>query len=162
LGGRRLIAESAVFMVRHTAAGDRQRWNGPDEARPLTPAGRRHAELLLSVLEPHGVRAVTSVRSSDYVRCRQTVEPLAAALGMPVEDEPLLREGAPLASALDLIAACGYAVLCSHGDVVSDLVLHLDARGLLGDPPAWPKGSTWVLRVTDGALVSARYVPPPS
>lgn len=148
-------------MVRHAAAGDRERWEGPDEHRPLTAAGRRTAERLPAALEPHGVRSASAVISSDSVRCRQTVEPLAVALRLSVQDEPALREGTPLPQALDLIAGCGNAVLCSHGDVVSDLVLHLDARGLLVDPPAWPKGSTWVLTVVDGSVASARYVPPP-
>jgi len=148
-------------MVRHTAAGDRERWDGPDENRPLTPGGRRTAEGLLTALESYGVRSVSAVFSSDYARCRQTVEPLAAALGLPVQDEPALREGTPLPQVLDLIGRCENSVLCSHGDVVSDLVLHLDARGLLCDPPAWPKGCTWVLVLVDGSVTSARYVPPP-
>jgi phosphohistidine phosphatase SixA len=148
-------------MVRHAAAGDRERWDGPDEDRPLTTAGRRTAERLLAALEPDGVRSVSAIISSDYVRCRQTVEPLAAALGLSVQDELALREGTPLPHVLDLIARCGNALLCSHGDVVSDLVLQLDARGLLCDPPSWPKGCTWVLTVLAGSVTSARYVPPP-
>ncbi|HEY6378254.1 MAG TPA: phosphoglycerate mutase family protein [Candidatus Dormibacteraeota bacterium] len=148
--------------MRHAAAGDRDSWESSDESRPLTGAGRRQAQGLLTVLEPHGVRATAAVLSSDYVRCRQTVEPLAAALALAVRDAAALREGSPLAAVLDLVASCGDTVLCSHGDVVSELVLHLDVRGLLLDPPAWPKASTWVLGVTDGAVLSARYVGPPA
>lgn len=148
--------------MRHAAAGDRDTWDGPDDSRPLTSAGGRQAHGLLAVLEPHGVRATAAVLSSDYVRCRQTVEPLAGALGLAIRDDAALREGSPLAAVLDLVGHCGDAVLCSHGDVVSDLVLHLDVRGLLLDSPAWPKGSTWVFEVTGEAVRSARYVGPPA
>jgi broad specificity phosphatase PhoE len=58
-------------------------------------------------------------------------------------------------------------VLCSHGDVIGDLLhqfagqhIRLDA----GDDAApselrFPKGSTWVLDVEEGQVVRGRYLP---
>lgn len=150
-----------MWLVRHAEAGQRSGWDGPDELRPLSDAGFRQAEALMTALAPTGVGRARRVLSSDYPRCRQTVEPLAAALGMGVEDAAALREETPLEEVLELLAGCGHAVLCSHGDVIGDVVLHLENRGVLEDPAEWEKGSTWVLSVAGGEVVTARYVPAP-
>jgi 8-oxo-dGTP diphosphatase len=108
-------------LLRHAAAGDREHWNGDDLHRPLDARGRREAEALVELLRPFGVRRVVS---SPYVRCVQTVEPLAAALGLPLELDDRLAEGAGRA-AFALLEEDG-AVSCTHGDVVHELV----GRGL--------------------------------
>jgi len=104
-------------LLRHAAAGDREHWHGDDLHRPLDARGRREAELLVALLRPFGVRRVVS---SPYVRCVQTVEPLAAALGVPLELDDRLAEGEG-AAASDLIHEDG-VVSCTHGDVVRELV----------------------------------------
>ncbi len=106
-------------LLRHAAAGDREHWDGDDFHRPLNARGRRESEALVELLRPLGVRRVVS---SPYVRCVQTVEPLAAALGLPLEQDERLTEGAGDA-ALALIEEEG-VVACTHGDVVHDLVDH--------------------------------------
>ena len=52
-------------------------------------------------------------------------------------------------------------MLCSHGDVIGDLMHHLDQRGVPLDDDRIEKGSTWVLQVEEGEVVKARYLPPP-
>jgi phosphohistidine phosphatase SixA len=104
-------------LLRHAAAGDREHWDGDDFHRPLDARGRREAEALVALLSPLGVRRVVS---SPYVRCVQTVEPLAAALGLPLELDDRLAEGAGRA-ALTLLQEDG-VVSCTHGDVVHELV----------------------------------------
>lgn len=103
-------------LLRHAAAGDREHWDGDDFHRPLNARGRREAEALVALLSPFGVRRVVS---SPYVRCAQTVEPLAAALGLPLELDDRLAEGEGSA-ALELLEEDG-VVLCTHGDVARDL-----------------------------------------
>ena len=66
-----------VYVVRHGKAGSRSGWTEPDDQRPLTKAGRRQAGALADMLAGDHV---TRVLSSPYVRCRQTVEPLAERL----------------------------------------------------------------------------------
>jgi 8-oxo-dGTP diphosphatase len=68
---------------------------------------------------------VRRVVSSPYVRCVQTVEPLAAELGLEVELDDRLKEGAG-ASAAGLLSEDG-VVCCTHGDIVEAL---LRGRGL--------------------------------
>ena len=55
------------------------------------------------------------------------------------------------------------AVLCSHGDVIPDLLEHLLAHGtkLKGDL-RWQKASTWILTWEGKRLTKGRYVPPPA
>ena len=107
--------------------------------------------------------------SSPYVRCRETVAPLDERLGLPVEDSDALSEGAPLSEALRLIDKVSDkpTVLCTHGDVIGDLLYHFGgqhARLDAGDDAApselrFPKGSTWVLDVEDGQVVRGRFLP---
>jgi broad specificity phosphatase PhoE len=104
-------------LLRHAAAGDRDRWDGDDFHRPLDARGRRQSDELVELLRPLGVRRVLS---SPYVRCLQTVEPLAAALGVELEVDSRLEEGARAAAA-DLLHEDG-VVCCTHGDIVEALV----------------------------------------
>jgi 8-oxo-dGTP diphosphatase len=153
---------TTAWVVRHGSAGDRAKWRGDDRLRPLDERGQRQAQALLAALTPHEVGRARSVLSSPYLRCRQTVEPLDAALGLEVVDEPALVEGGALRTTLQLLRRCGDAVLCTHGDIVADLVLHLVHRGLVEESEArWPKASTWVVEQVGGRFSGARYVPPP-
>ncbi len=106
-----------TILLRHASAGRRADWDGDDRLRPLDPRGRRQAEELVPLLLAHGPARVVS---SPYVRCVQTVEPLAAALGVAVEADERLAEGAG-GRALEVLAADG-VVACTHGDVVEDVV----------------------------------------
>jgi len=108
-------------LLRHASAGHRTRWDGHDVSRPLDERGRRQALELVELLRPLDVRRVVS---SPYVRCVATVEPFAEAVGVPVEQDDRLAEGAG-ASARELLAEDG-VVCCTHGDVVEALV----GRGL--------------------------------
>ena len=55
------------------------------------------------------------------------------------------------------------AVLCSHGDVIPDLLDALVATGTrLKDEPRWQKASTWVLSWDGDHISKGRYVPPPA
>ena len=105
---------------------------------------------------------LTRVMSSPFVRCVETVQPLADARALPVEETPALAEGyAPDALQLvhDLVAED--VALCSHGDVIPFVLHALDREGVEVVPAwRWEKGSTWVLSAT-GSFTRATYVPPP-
>ena len=128
-------------LLRHAAAGDRDHWDGDDFHRPLSARGRRQAAELVELLRPLGVRRVVS---SPYVRCVETVDPLAAALGVPLELDDRLAEGAG-PGAVELLGEDG-VVCCTHGDVAERVL----GRGL-------KKGASVVL--SGGAVV--REIPPP-
>lgn len=153
----------AVLLVRHAKAGEREAWDGPDHLRPLSKKGWAQAARLAEDLAGQGI---TRVVSSPYLRCVQTVEPLAERLGVGVEESDALAEGASMDQIAGLLHAVGdeTAVLCTHGDVIPTLLRLLVRRDGLRLPPAFPcaKGSTWVLRPDgDGRMVQARYLPAP-
>jgi len=151
-----------MYLVRHGKAGDRSKWDGPDDLRPLSKSGRKQAEQLVDQLAD---ATIDRIVTSPSVRCRQSVEPLAEQRRLPVDLADELAEGAPLADALRLIekTANENTVLCTHGDVAGDVLHHLDRKGIpLGDVAKLEKGSTWVLEVEGSDIVSARYLPPPA
>ena len=148
-----------AYLVRHAKAGSRERWTRPDHERPLTDAGWRQAEGLVQLLDTSAIRRVLS---SPYVRCVQTVEPLAKACGVRVETDDRLVEGADPDEALQLMADSAGAVFCSHGDIIAGVILGANEHGAhLAPGIAWSKGSTWALQLRAGAIVSGRYIPPP-
>lgn len=146
-----------LLFVRHAIALRRQDWTGDDDRRPLTPRGYEQAEALPALLEPFGVGRILS---SPSMRCVETVQPLAARLGLPVEEREELAEGAGAAAARLLDDLEDAIVLCSHGDVLPGLVSVIapSAQPDHGDLRC-EKGSTWVV---EDAGRSARYLPPPA
>jgi broad specificity phosphatase PhoE len=150
-----------VYLFRHARAGRRQGWPGPDDLRPLSKAGRRQSEALVAQFED---RAVERIVSSPFVRCRQSVEPLAAQQRVPVELSDALVEGAPVLDAIRLIEKVSDrpTMLCTHGDVIEGVLGHLREQGVpLKGGRRYPKGSTWVLHVDAGNIRTGRYEPPP-
>jgi 8-oxo-dGTP diphosphatase len=150
--------ESTSYLVRHAKAGSRERWTEPDRHRPLTDAGRVQATALIELIGK-GVRAVLS---SPYIRCMETVTPLAAALALQVEAEDRLAEGAGPEWAMSRLAAVPGSVLCTHGDVMAEMVQFLaDQRVPMKGGMQWAKAGTWAVEVVRGRIVAARYLPPP-
>jgi 8-oxo-dGTP diphosphatase len=149
-----------IYVVRHAKAGSRSAWTGPDDLRPLTKAGRRQADALGDLLVDRGV---TRVVSSPYVRCRQTVEPLGQRLRLPIDVADELAEGTPLAEARRLIEKFTdeATVLCTHGDVIGELLKSLARQGLLGRDVRSEKGSTWLFDFEGDEVTGARYLTPP-
>jgi broad specificity phosphatase PhoE len=139
-----------ILLVRHAWAGKAKEWQGDDRLRPLDERGRAQAEGLVDLLRGY---EPTPILSSGAVRCVQTVEPLARALGLEVEERKMLAEGADADDVLRLVSSLpdDVVVLCTHGDVIQEV---------LGEETA--KGSTWVLRFDGDQLTRGEYLPPPA
>ena len=88
------------------------------------------------------------------MRCVQTVEPLAAALGVEVEEREELVEGASREAVLGLLGALKGTTpaLCTHGDMV---------ELLLGPALVLKKGAVRILETTGASFVPGQYLPPP-
>ena len=102
--------------------------------------------------------------ASPFTRCVQTLEPLGERLGLQVEADERLGENRGATGALELAEEVrgAPAVLCSHGDVIPDLLDELLRQGIkLQDELRWQKASTWVLTWDGDRLAKGRYLPPP-
>lgn len=159
---------ASVLLVRHGEAGERENWPGDDDLRPLTAAGQRQAETLRALLPLFGARRVYS---APPLRCRQSVEGLAADLAATTVEEPRLSEEGyrsdPAAGRRRLLEIAtepgGPAVVCSQGGVIPDLVGTLaESAGIGPLDVTTRKGSYWALFFGDGssefpALLRADY-----
>lgn len=146
-----------VLLIRHAHAG--KRGDDHDDLRPLSDKGRRQAQ---GIADRYGAVALRRTLTSPYVRCVETIEPLAATAGTEIEVRAELGEGNGPATALALIEhATEPIALCSHGDVIGDVLTLLDRRGVPLDAREMQKGSTWCLTVVDGVVVAGHYDPPP-
>ena len=148
-----------LLLVRHAHAGDKYRWEGPDSVRPLSAAGQAEAAGLLIRLEDYPLERILS---SPTVRCQQTVQPLARDRYLGVECHPALGVDADLAVVLALLGdlQAQSAVVCTHGEVIGQVLARLVVDGLTVDQPlTWPKGSSWLLEGTDGRFGFGRYLP---
>jgi broad specificity phosphatase PhoE len=151
------------MVVRHAQALARSEWEGDDVDRTLSRRGMKQSRLLVNrllELKP------TLILSSPYLRCLDTVRPLGVAAGLVVEADERLAEGAGRA-AVELVrtlsAAGEDAVLCSHGDVIPEILATLanEDRVDLGPAPRVEKASVWVLSGEGGRFSSATYLKAP-
>jgi 8-oxo-dGTP diphosphatase len=134
-----------LLLIRHAAAADREDWRGEDALRPLTDAGCRQATRLVRavkhVLAELGRNcAVASLRTSPAVRCIKTVEPLANALGVELQNDAGLFEGSEIVPPSP--RHDGIHIICAHGDNIPWL---LDAMKIDWDGRC-KKGSMWVIQ----------------
>lgn len=151
---------STRYLVRHAKAGSRSRWDGDDRLRPLSDAGRRQAERLVATFAPI---APPRLLSSPYLRCVETIEPLARAIGQTVEATELLAEASAFEPVLELLATLpDRSVLCSHGDVIPETIEALARRGArpIGEPD-WRKASVWVVTLEGDRFEQLEAWPPP-
>jgi 8-oxo-(d)GTP phosphatase len=149
-----------VLLIRHAHAGSRHESRGPDKGRPLSARGHKQARHLVAALEGY---APQRILSSSAVRCLETMAPLAERMQLKVEKEEALAEGASQAAvALVRRVANEKIALCTHGDVIPEILVsladedHLD----LGPRPRQAKGSVWVLETEGDRFVKAVYLPP--
>jgi 8-oxo-dGTP diphosphatase len=158
---KKLARSGTLFLLRHAAAGDRNKWEGNDAVRPLNKKGRRQAASLATYL---GSQGIERIYTSPSTRCVQTAEPLAAVIGAKVIEHDALAEGPDIDGAYGLAdELVGYnAVLCTHGDVIPAVINRMMWAGLTLESRFYcSKGSIWEVDLVGGRFASARYVPPP-
>ncbi len=164
------------ILVRHAHAGDKQQWKSADHYRPLSERGRQQAEGLA-----HNLSGLDTPRliSSPYLRCQQTLRPLAGRSRQPIETSQLLAPNARPGELHEFLTDPDLegAVLCTHGETLSALIRrwrqkdgvtfsieaprsdrsHAD-RSLAGRN-ATEKGAAWII-VDDDTGRSAHYLSP--
>jgi 8-oxo-dGTP diphosphatase len=156
-------ATHTVLVVRHGTAGSKSRFHGDDTKRPLDKRGRAQAEAMVPQLLAFGA---TDVYAADRMRCHQTVEPLAAELGVAIHNEPTLTEEAYAKNpkrgrrrVLQIGAQPGTPVICSQGKVIPDLIAWWCERdGVRPDKSRNHKGSVWVVSLSAGRVIAADHI----
>jgi 8-oxo-dGTP diphosphatase len=162
---------AVVALVRHAKAGSRSQWEGDDDLRPLSGSGREQAQRLARLLPLFGPDRIVT---APPVRCRDTVAPVAEALGLPIAEEEMFGEEgywkdptAGVACLREYASRGGVTVVSSQGGVIPDLVGALVTAAQLPDVDPDDirarKGSTWLLTFgPDGALRSADHYDRPT
>ena len=156
---RRLVEQVAALppvtaitlLVRHANAGERKAWKGNDNLRPLDERGQSQAEalaLLLAVFEPARLFAATPLR------CKQTLQPLADKLGLPIVTDSAFAEPAEVAEVPDKVEGANRrllelraestAAICSQGKMMPPMLESLEHDHDVA-PYKTPKGGAWVL-----------------
>ena len=150
----------SLFLVRHAKAGKRSQWDTDDSLRPLVAEGVRQAEVIAESIAPLHPAALFS---SPYVRCMQTLEPLSRATGLHVAPHDLLAEGVDFSRTVEWMhTLADGAVMCSHGDVIPEVIDALERRGMeVSGFRESRKGSVWILDRLDGEFVGGHAWPPP-
>lgn len=147
-----------LFLVRHAKAGHRNIADPADLERSLDDYGRAQAAAIAELLAPH---PITSVLTSSALRCQQTIAPLAARMGLEPHIHPALLEGSPTGHTLELIRSMTdqTAVLCSHGDIIPDVIRVIEVGGTrIHGQRRWAKGSIWQIDCDGEMLTDARYL----
>lgn len=121
------IRSIQLHLMRHAHAGDPFEWDGPDEARPLSPKGERQADRLGRFLAGVGFRT-DAIITSPKVRAAQTAEIVAERLGLTVATDDRLAGGVSLGALEAILRDAGHPitpVLVGHDPDFSDLIVTL-------------------------------------
>ncbi|MHB8465889.1 MAG: SixA phosphatase family protein [Acidimicrobiales bacterium] len=151
-----------ILLVRHARAGRRDKWRGDDRLRPLTKRGRAQAEALAVQVAPW-LGENPELLSSPWLRCVQTLGPLAEPTGSEIGADDVLGEGMGT-KAVEALAGWlkpHTVVVCTHGDVIEAILAALAEGGVdLGRNPRTAKGSVWVLDGDAWSVHAAKYLAP--
>lgn len=153
----------SLFLVRHAHALDRSGWSYDDLERPLSDRGRGQADAVTAFFAGRRVRAVAS---SQAVRCVDTIAGTAGAHDLDVEIRAELTEGARPNDLLEYLrdeaSTDGDLVLCSHGDLIPEVLNRLLREGMavLG-PRGCEKGSVWELETRGRDITRGVYTAKP-
>lgn len=155
---------AVTALVRHAHAGKRTEFDGNDALRPIDANGRAEAEtlgLVVSLIAPHRLLAATPLR------CRQTLEPLAARLGLPIVAESAFAEPATVdevparaklaAARLTELRDGPRVAVCSQGKVIPALLATL-AGTADPEPYKTPKGTGWILTWSGDRLLGSSRI----
>jgi 8-oxo-dGTP diphosphatase len=153
-----------MLLVRHGHAGTKEKWDGDDDLRPLDARGLRQAKHIVDVVVPLGPNRIVS---SPFLRCLQTMEPLASKTGLVVDEDGGLTPNAgqvavDLVRSLSSSASANRIVLCTHGEVIGEVLSLLATEDgvRLGRRAPGLKGCVWDLDFRKGRASSARYIAP--
>ena len=152
-----------IHLVRHARAIQRGQWLARSEQhRPLCEEGFAQAHALVEHCS--GSSSPRRLIASSTLHCRQTLEPLSLAAGLPIELDERLADTSSPQDLIELVEelADTPAVLCSHAVPIRALLAFLGiADESESGELACRKGSVWTLEGSGGfAVERAVYLEP--
>jgi len=147
-----MAAVDQIIVLRHARAGRKLADRCRDFERGLDRKGREVALRLPRLIETH--LHPEAIISSPFLRCLQTVQPLASDLDLPVDEDDRFTPGSSERSVrqafLDVPAS---SVVSTHGEVIALL---------FDDRVRCAKGAFWVVDRREGHLSPSLYVEAPT
>lgn len=121
-----------LYLLRHGIAYERDEWHGTnDELRPLTDKGIEAMQAEAKYLKSLKIE-IDSMITSPLVRAHQTAKIVADALGLKLDESPLLKPGFDidaLAKLLKQYAASKQIMVVGHQPDFSNVVRSLIGGG---------------------------------
>lgn len=132
-------------LLSHANAGALKVVDALDDFRTLSPTGWVQAERIAERLENLDLRCLLS---SPSLRCRQTLIPLARALGLDIEPVPALSRSASVDALLELLSsdATHGAVLCTHPSLVVKTLDRIGQVTAAGRDPRRDETDIWLIQ----------------
>lgn len=150
-----------VYLVRHASAGLSNHLDPNDIQRPLDTQGQIQANLITDILLD---AEIGRMLSSPALRCLQTLKPLSEKLELELEEEPALVEGTDIERSWALLETTAHnsdgadIVMCSHGDIIPELVSRARGRGMsIPGRSGFSKGSIWTLTFDGESFITGKY-----
>ncbi len=116
----------ALVLLRHGKAVAHEDWDGPDAQRPLHRRGEQQALGVTPALQAFRPKKLIT---SDAVRCADTLQPLADAMGKKLKKTAAISQDAYERGDAQVrevvrkrLQKRASAVLCSHGPVLPEIV----------------------------------------
>lgn len=152
-----------LIILRHTKALERGDWDDLDSKRTLNEKGFQQSENLITHFAPF---AIDEIYSSDYLRCVQTVTPLADVRNLRITEIPSLNEetfeidpGRSISFANATKQDEKNILLCSHNPVIPTML-----RGILNtklknkDLIKLEPGDAWIVHRVRGEIVALDFL----
>lgn len=137
-------ATTTVLLVRHAEKameGDPELVGAPPADPPLNAAGRERARALARTL---GEAGVTAIYASEFARTRQTVEPLAEALGLEITTHSAA-DTSGLVERLRAGHSGGVVVIAGHSNTVPAIIEALGAGAIEPIEEGWEYDNLYVV-----------------
>lgn len=146
-----------LILLRHAKALDRKEWSGDDEDRPLTEDGRRQVQKLIKTMHVYGL---TSIHTSDAIRCLDTAKPIADALGIELVVNSKLseyeyhRDGKSAAKYIKGLFEQDQRVLvCGHNPILTKIIKKMARRlDMYQEDFSLGKGDAFILHRSKGKI----------
>ncbi|NVI88439.1 NUDIX hydrolase [Actinomadura sp. BRA 177] len=147
---------SPLVILRHASAGEKHEWREADALRPLDAPGRREAAALAGLLHAYGPLRVIS---SATARCLETVLPYARLARTSIVTDAAFTVGdtGPEQAVERLLSLTGApTVVCTHGEIVSELVTGLckELGEKAPDDPSLHKAEFWAAHLADDSMAA--------